>query len=304
MSQYGPPPQQYGPPPQTAPQYGPPQGPPQQPNYPAAPAPGPHYGPGAQPNPQYAPPPQQYGPPPQQPQYGPPAGQPQYGPPQGGQYAQPHNAAAPGYAQRHAPNPGMFAGVGQARQGGRFNYMKPGRYWVRIDNVEIKDNQRGTLFAVEGTVVHVIDNRAGYGHRVGETVTRTAKRGNWYFLPEINGFLSGAMGVPEDSITPEQVSQGCGPDQPLKWTIVQVYLWEATSQQNKPITKAKWEREVPYAEALATLDPQAQATYFPDGWLQRMAALDAQRGKVAPPAQQYAPQGQLPQAPQQYGPPR
>lgn len=273
--------------------------------------------------------PQPWGQPPQQPGYGAPQQPPQGYPPQQPapqQWANPqapqqpypapsaypgtsHTGPAPGYAApgfaapppqvpvRGGPIPGLFGGVGpQNRKASRANYIRPGNYWARIDLVksDIAPRSRSAFFAVEMTIIRVLNDVMGRSHRVGENVSYFRDQKSYYFLSDMQEFVAQVSGTPFEQVTEDMVMDVVGPRQPFNNTIVQIDATEIITKANKPFTVVKW-NEIPPAEALRTLDPQTVAHFFANGLLERMAAADRRMGS---PGQ--APQG-LPQAqPQQY----
>ena len=279
-----------------------------QPQYPQQP-----YG---QPQPQYqAPAPQQPMPFPQPQGYGP-LGQPQHPPqqppsqpPQGFQGGPQFQAPVP--QQRSVGpqpvRPGLFSGIEGAKTTVKANYIRPGLYWMRIDECKTFHNRTNQERAtVEMTVVKVFENFANRGHRLGESVTQMFKnsgQGANYFLGEIKGFIGNTMAMSPESVTQEHAARVFGPEQPLRGTIVEVNANDITTHRGTPFTVCTFRREVTAQEALAALDAQTIQNFFPNGALQRMAEYEKQRGvqPVMPPQgpTQQPPQQQWQQPPQQ-----
>ena len=229
----------------------------------------------------------------------------QYGQPQ--QYGG-YTPAMPSSAPQQAFAPGqmasMFSGVSQARPNVDANYVRPGRYWLRIDNCKVGTSRKHVPFcANEMTVVHVFDNSNGTGHRVGEQVTDMMMRDNDYFLSDIQGFVGHVLDVEPAAVTEQDCGAIYGPEQPLRGLCVELNAREIQTrninqQTGQPgvFTKISYVREVPATELLQFLPPDVQNQFWPNGALQAMAAHEQQQQR-APSQQQFQPPQQ--QQPQQ-----
>lgn len=152
------------------------------------------------------------------------------------------------------------------------NYMRAGTYWCRIDAIKIDKNRKMAVFmAVEMTIVKVLDDDQGRGHKVGEGVCHMLMVANDSFLPNIKAMIAHIMDMRPEEIEARHAEQICALDQPLTGTVVDVYARAITTKAGKPFTEINYRREVPPAEAAATLDAETQEVYFPNDALTKMA---------------------------------
>lgn len=233
---------------------------------------------------------QQYGPPQQPQQFGQPPGS--FGPPsqQGfGPQQQSQQYPPQSYAQPQQTQGSWFSGVEQTKASYGANYIKPGRYWLKVDQCKLDTSQNtGDFAAMSFTVVRVLDSNYGRGHRCGENVDdfngRTGKAAR-YFLPNLKAFASKALGIEESQVTQETLDQIFSPAQPLTATccVLEVDAVEKYNQQtNEPYTVANYRRAVPLTEVLGTLGPEHCAMHFPPGYVEHFVQQEQQRGLPGP----------------------
>lgn len=123
------------------------------------------------------------------------------------------------------------------------NYVRPGKYIVRIDRVkEGNSSVNGDFIAFEMTVFHAFDGE----HKVGENITHMlmAKHVSW--LSNFKAAVMGILSCEEEEVTQEAAAEIVGEKQPLSGLIVNMNAWEIITKQNKkPFTKVAYEGEVP-----------------------------------------------------------
>lgn len=145
---------------------------------------------------------------------------------------------------------GMFKGVGGAdkpKNGG--NYIKDGKYLLRIDNVKAFENRKGDKrVAVEGTIVKVLDAGSMGGHRVGEQVCQMLNPSWDQFLSHVRGIVECAMRCDFDQMTPAQAEEACndvvGESQPLAGTICELNCSLTLTKSDKEFVVIRWQREI------------------------------------------------------------
>lgn len=196
---------------------------------------------------------------------------------------------------------GLFSGIRNAKVSLGASYCKTGRYWGVIRVCKLDQSRKGIIFAaVEMAIVNVIDNAQGLGHRIGEEVSYYTDKSSEYFLSDIKGFIAAATGEDPDSITEEACAMVFGPQNPLQMTTVEWSGRDITTKTGGNYTKISFHREVPASEVMATLPPDMQANFYPQGILQQLASKEqapaqqnfqapAQNGFAQNPTQ--APQG-------------
>lgn len=166
----------------------------------------------------------------------------------------------------------MFGGIQAAKASMDSNYEKAGQYLERIDAVRVDISRKQESFvAIEKTVIYVIDNADGRGHRVGEQVTHMLMQKHDPFLPNMKAFIAAACSMASEQITEANAMEVCGPSQPLTGTVVEVSNRQIQTRNNQPFTAINYKREVPPAELIQMLPPQDQELYFPNGALQVLA---------------------------------
>lgn len=225
------------------------------------------------PAPQAAPTPTAF---PQAPQYAPPAV-----PVQGFPHSQVPAAFVPqAPAPQSGPRPGLFAGIGSARTLHDKNYMRPGRYLVRIDDSSSFGTQRnGDAFKVGMTVLFVLDDPKGNGHRAGEPVSWMVTNGRYpdAFLPAVKTAVSTIANFDPASLTEQQwqdaIAQVIGPQQSLAGYCAEILCREKPKKEQIPgqplqmTTTVSWTRFVPgeEVEAILNQNPAQCKLLYPNG---------------------------------------
>lgn len=167
----------------------------------------------------------------------------------------------------------IFKSIKDVKMRQAANYIRAGAYWTRLDAIKIDKNRKGFVFmAVEMTIVKVLDDDQGRGHKVGEEVCHMLMKDNDSFLPNVKAMIAHIMDMKPEEIEAQHAETICAEDQPLRGTVVDVYARAITTRQNKPFTEVNYRREVPPAEAANMLDAETQRLYFPNGALTKMAA--------------------------------
>lgn len=195
---------------------------------------------------------------------------------------QPIAAAQPRHPQgRMLPPKGLFTGIQEARATGGGSYDRPGRYIQRIDSVEYRKTRKGVdSVIIVKTCLHVFDDAAGLGLRLGAETSDVI--GSYYdgWLGLLNQFISGVAGIAEDEVTDEMLEMMLAEDQPIAGSLVIVHCWDVTSQKTqKNITKKRYEGPVSYGELPQYLDPATIERFFPGGLYQQMLAAETAGGQ-------------------------
>lgn len=172
----------------------------------------------------------------------------------------------------------MFTGIRDAKAQLDANYLRPGIYWCRIDQIKVDISRKQEAFvAIEQTVIHILDDDDGKGHKKAESVTHMLMPKHDLFLANMKGFIAGALSMDVDAITETEAMSVCGVDQPLTGTVVECRNRQIQTKKNTPFTLIKYVREVPASELMQALPPIDQEDFFPGGALTRIAQLQTQQ---------------------------
>jgi len=198
----------------------------------------------------------------------------------------------------------IFSGLGNAKSRIAANYVRPGRYWAKINRCKAGQNRNGDSFvAIEMTTLLVIDNDEGRGHRETEEITHLLMVRHDSFLGNIKAFVANTLGLPEEEVTEENAMLIVGDDQPLANTCVEFFAVNVKTKKNYDFTQIDYKREVPISEVEQNCSPQTLSVVFPGDLLQQLKSVEA--GQPAPAPAQYPQQPaptQYPQQPQQAPP--
>jgi hypothetical protein len=191
----------------------------------------------------------------------------------------------------------IFSGLASAKARVSANYVRAGHYLCKYNRIKVDKSRKQKEFVVfEMTVLKVMDNGNGLGHRVGEDVSHMlTATGNECFLGNIKTIIANICGMKPEEVTEEDAHFITADDQPLcKGTVVEI---RARTIRTKPkpgypdgtdFTEVSHCREVPAEELLVALDPKVQADFFPNNLLTRLAEetkrLAGQQQAAAPSA--------------------
>lgn len=205
----------------------------------------------------------------------------------------------------------FFGGLNKIRGSKDANYARPGHYLMKIRGLKIVTTQtsKDDLLIWEMTCLHVYPETESYEpmpksrnnpalgvfkpHVVGEELAWAINAKN---LPAqavtktavCNLLYGGDEALMDSQVTDEDMLQLFSPENPLAMMIVE---YDArmilTKGKSEPFTKVSLRREVPYEEAIATIDPNVLALQFPGGadYLRQVdAMLHQQQEGQAPTA--------------------
>lgn len=212
----------------------------------------------------------------------------------------------------------LFGGIDHAKTSFDSNYMRPGHYILRIDNIKASANQKGEPFlATEMTVLHCISDleatqHALHPHLPGETVTDMKMKKHQSFLPNVRAQIAGMEGMSIEELQQQLGREGksveqymidvCGPNQPYAGMFVEIHARQIMTQRGTPFTKISYKREVRPSELPGFLSPEQIQKFFPGDMLQQLIGHEQSiHGNAADPMVQPT-QQQQPAQPQ-YQPP-
>ncbi len=140
---------------------------------------------------------------------------------------------------------GIFDNIEKAAVGGDGNWVRPGRYTAEIMAVKLTKKFTGEEFvAIEMTIVNVLDNDEGRGHKAGESITSLMKVNLASFLGNFKQFISATLGVDPDDVTKVEANRATSDEQPLAGIIVEFNARIIQTQAGKPFTKVTFLGEV------------------------------------------------------------
>lgn len=192
---------------------------------------------------------------------------------------------------------GLFSGVGSAKAKTDANYLNPGNYIVRINQVKQTQNKdKCDIVVAEMTVLHAISKEDGHpGHSAGEDISKVfSKTGPTagYFLPELKAFAAACIGCPATDFDAPAGSEAekevekffeemVSKEQPLAGTIVEIKNRDHITKKGEHRTLCTFKRRVRPSAILAKdaaagglLDDKAIARFFAKGELDRLIALE------------------------------
>jgi len=186
------------------------------------------------------------------------------------------NAAAPAAAV--SPSRGitnLFNGMGDAKPSFAANYLREGHYVARIDRLKADQNRKKrTFLAIEMTVLFVLNNGEGRGHRAGESCTHMLMADQDSFLGNVKAFVSNVLGCTPEEVTEEACVDLCADDQPMRGTLIEVIGVPIVTRQGKPFTRVNYKREVPASELIEVIDTKVKAIQFPGQLLENMVEIE------------------------------
>lgn len=167
----------------------------------------------------------------------------------------------------------LFAGIEEAQERRDANYERPGHYIERIDNIKADRSRKGEEFlAIEKTVLHVLDDDNGEGHRVGQQVTHMLMKKHDSFLGNVKSFVANTLGSSPDEVKLDVCVTICAEDQPLSGIIIECQNRNQVTKKGTDFTIINYLGEVPVERLRRLMPAEALERHFPDGALDRMEA--------------------------------
>lgn len=163
---------------------------------------------------------------------------------------------------------GLFTGIKDAKVGFGRGYEKNGMYLQRIDRVKQGKTRRGREFlAIEKTVIKVIDDFEGTGHREGEEITHMLMTDSDYFLANFKEFIATCFDADPQAaeVDESDCEAAVSEQQPLAGIVLEMFNKDIQTKDGKPFTKVGYKRRVPQAEIVEVIDPENLAKFFPNG---------------------------------------
>lgn len=166
---------------------------------------------------------------------------------------------------------GAFAGMNDATRGYTSNFLRPGRYVVRIDGSDSFEKEGvGRMWKNTLTVLAVEDG----DHKVGEEVHTFFKLDPRYpkmFYGKIMAFIAGVLDVSDDEVGETETEQVLSDENPLLGLVTVVTARETVSkkpdEQGNPrkFTNYSWSPSLTDEEIVAAIGEEGVARFFPNG---------------------------------------
>jgi len=162
---------------------------------------------------------------------------------------------------------GIFDGIKKAPRGFQANYEKPGRYWVRINACkEGKTRKKKPFVVLEKTVIRVLDDDNGNGHRMGEDISHMLMEEWDSFLSNIKTIVGDILGIANDEIDEEVTEELCAEvfcaESIFAGIVVECNNRNIVKKDGNDFTTIKYVRDIPPEELLEVLDEKTVERFF------------------------------------------
>lgn len=169
----------------------------------------------------------------------------------------------------------IFAGISDAKARTDANYERPGHYIELINRVKADRSRKGEDFvAIEKSILAVLDDDEGRGHRIGDEVTHMLMAKHDSFLGNIKAMIAAVFGVPAEQVQESDAVEICSEDQPMAGAVVECVNRNQVTRRGTDFTIINYKRALTVADIRAKLDPKVIARYFPGDVLERMEAAE------------------------------
>jgi hypothetical protein len=189
-------------------------------------------------------------------------------PPQRGQGRQQQQQQMDASALTRDQRRAYYAGVKDAPAPsamGDWNYMRAGKYLVRVDRVKEFFNRTGIFcWAMEGTILHVFDSHQETGHTVGEVVTHYVESTSDYFLKDIKGLIVAALKCNPAEIDEDDCLDTADEEQPLAGFVLPYHGHPKVSQKGNDYTVIRYQPRWNIDAVRSLLPPERFKEFFPD----------------------------------------
>lgn len=170
---------------------------------------------------------------------------------------------------------GLFSGMEGAKARVDANYERDGDYIERIDAVKTGKARTGDEFlVVEKTVLHVIDNADGKGHKVGEKISHMMMKKHDSFLGNVKAFIANTLGVNEVEVTEAKCEQVIA-EKLLDGMFIRCQNRTVMTRKNTPFTAINYRGEVSAAAVADKITEAEEALIFKPGELDALIQAQA-----------------------------
>jgi hypothetical protein len=170
----------------------------------------------------------------------------------------------------------MFSGIKEAKRGFTSNFLRAGKYVLRIDSCQTFDSDNGEFWKNTFTVLAVIDGGT-QPHKVGEVVHvmwnygGTAEK-HQIFQRNLKKFIGGVLDVSDESIDEANCLRISGQEQAMGGLVTIVTGHDQPSKKSKDekgnpkmFTNFSWTPCMDKDEIVAAIGEEAFKVFFPTG---------------------------------------
>lgn len=164
---------------------------------------------------------------------------------------------------------GIFDGIEKATRQYDNNFLRAGRYVLRIERVSSGNSRKGDFWKFEATVLAVLNDEAGQGHRAGEVVTRLRPQSQDGALPEFKSLICCVLECKDEEITAQDCYAVTDDNQPLAGMVIEVHARQVETKKSTPerpavFTRVDYRRRVDLKELPALLGSDL-SKFYPSG---------------------------------------
>lgn len=161
----------------------------------------------------------------------------------------------------------IFDGIDKANVQRDSEFIRPGRYFFRVDSIRSGTTRKGDQFVVFNfTCVHVVDDTAAADepkgpHRVSDRISWMVMKSWDTFLSTIKSSVKALTGCTEEEVTVEAVNAIIGDQQPLAGMYCELDATTKITRNNGKFTKVAIRRAVEPSELLTVVPPHVAQTF-------------------------------------------
>lgn len=162
---------------------------------------------------------------------------------------------------------GIFDGLKEVKAVAGGNYIKPGTYFARIDKAEQINTRKGEACVLNMTILYVLDDDNGNGHKSGQEVSDLHLANKEGFLSRIKKIVGRLMSVPDDEIDdtigPDEATFAFGSTNPLGGSCFLVEARTIKTKSGHDCTNTDYKRRVALEEVDDKLSAEEKKLLFP-----------------------------------------
>ena len=151
---------------------------------------------------------------------------------------------------------GIFDKVDKANRQHVSNWIREGRYIVRVDSVATGEGRKDEFWKLEMTVAVVIDDVNETGHKYGEQVTRMRMSKQEGTLPEWKAFVCCVLPDTNEDDIDDDFSEAlaCGPESEAAGKFIEVHARTIETKAGNNFTRLDYTRLIEPDELAEQLD--------------------------------------------------
>lgn len=171
---------------------------------------------------------------------------------------------------------GMFSNIKEAKRGFTSNFLRAGKYVVRVDSCQTFGSDNGEFWKNTLTIIGVIDGGA-QPHKVGEVVHvmwnyGSTKEKHDIFQRNLKKFIGNVLDVSDEQIDEANCLRISGQEQAMAGLVTIVTGIDTPSKKSKDekgnpkmFTNFAWSPCMDKDETVAAIGEDAYKQFFPNG---------------------------------------